>query len=335
MPALAWTLPTLRKAWNQAKTEVVPWWPNCSKEAYGSGIADLVAALNAWSTSKHDRRAGPKVGFPRFKARHRDRSRVRFHTGTMRLEPDRRHLILPAMGRLRCMENTRRLERLVAKGRARALSMTSSEQGGRLFISVNTIIAQVPRTPWEPNGRCGIDLGIGSEWAVIAHADDTIERITHPAPWATVRQRRGPPGRRPAASLVPRGHRQAKAKLALDRRGGQPAPRVHPYPHHHPRPPLRHDRGRKPGRCGDGPSYGPACVPPRLPGRVAESARSWAYKTSWAGGRLVVADRWFTSSKTHHGCSGYRADLALKERQWVCPRCGGSGPQRQCGLQSP
>ena len=60
----AWTLPTLRKAWNQAKTEVAPWWPNCSKEAYGSGIADLVAALNAWSTSKHDRRAGPKVGFP-------------------------------------------------------------------------------------------------------------------------------------------------------------------------------------------------------------------------------------------------------------------------------
>jgi transposase len=51
MPALAWTLPTLRKAWNQAKTEVAPWWPNCSKEAYGSGIADLVAALNAWFAS--------------------------------------------------------------------------------------------------------------------------------------------------------------------------------------------------------------------------------------------------------------------------------------------
>ena len=47
-----------------------------------------------------------------------------------------------------------------------------------------------------------------------------------------------------------------------------------------------------------------------------------AYKTSWAGGRLVVADRWFASSKTHHGCGGYLADLSLGERVWACPRCG-------------
>ena len=37
----------------------------------------------------------------------------------------------------------------------------------------------------------------------------------------------------------------------------------------------------------------------------------------------MVADRWFASSKTHHGCGGYRADLRLGERVWHCPRCGG------------
>jgi len=95
VPPLAWTLPTLRKAWNQAKDEVAPWWPSCSKEAYACGIADLVQALQNWSDSKHGRRAGPRVGFPRFKARRRDHGRVRFTTGAMRLEPDRRHLILP------------------------------------------------------------------------------------------------------------------------------------------------------------------------------------------------------------------------------------------------
>ena len=53
---------------------------------------------------------------------------------------------------------------------------------------------------------------IGSEWAVIAHADDTIERITHPAPWATVRQqRRRVARRRPAASLAPRAPGESQA----------------------------------------------------------------------------------------------------------------------------
>jgi hypothetical protein len=81
-------------------------------------------------------RAGARVGFPRFKARRRDRGRVRFSTGVLRLEADRRHLTLPVIGRLRCKENTRRLERLLAKGQARVLSMTLSEHGGRLFVSV-------------------------------------------------------------------------------------------------------------------------------------------------------------------------------------------------------
>jgi hypothetical protein len=47
-----------------------------------------------------------------------------------------------------------------------------------------------------------------------------------------------------------------------------------------------------------------------------------AYKCRAAGGGLVVADRWFGSSKAHHGCGGYRADLKLGDRVWRCPRCG-------------
>src|SRR4029453_12267597 len=90
VPPLAWTLPTLRKAWNQAKTEVAPWWPSCSKEAYACGISDLVSTLHRWSSSKKNHGIR-RVGFPRFKARHRERGRVRFHNGAMRLEADRRH----------------------------------------------------------------------------------------------------------------------------------------------------------------------------------------------------------------------------------------------------
>jgi putative transposase len=327
-PPLAWSLPAIRHQWNRAKHEVAPWWPTCSKEAFSSGIADLVAALRNWSDANHGRRAGTRVGFPRFKARHRDRGRVRFTTGAVRLEPDRRHLVLPVIGRLRSKENTRRLQRLVAKGRARILSMTLTEQGrgGRLFVSVSTIVAHQPRIPSEPRARCGIDLGIGREWAVVAHDDDMIERVGHPAPWAAVQQQRRRIARRLSYRLVgSRGHRQAKAKLAaLDRRAAN----------------LRTEQlhtltTRLSGR------YGTIVVEDldvaamaRGMGRRAfrrsvyqaglgRMRPTLAYKTVREGGRLLVADRWFGSSKTHHGCGGYLADLKLSQRVWVCPRCGG------------
>ena len=48
-----------------------------------------------------------------------------------------------------------------------------------------------------------------------------------------------------------------------------------------------------------------------------------AYKCSTVGGRLVVADRWFGSSKSHHGCGSYRGDLKLGDRLWSCPGVSG------------
>jgi putative transposase len=328
VPPLAWNLYQLRKAWNQAKHEVAPWWRACSKEAFASGIADLVQALGNWSDAKHGRRAGRPVGFPRFQARHRDRGRVRFTTGALRLEPDRRHIVLPVIGRLRSKENTRRLQRLVAKGRARILSMTLSEQDrqrGRLVVSVQAIVAEPPRSPSEPDGRCGIDLGIGVEWAVVAHHDDTIERIAHPAPWVeTHKQRRRVARQRSRRTVGSRGHRRASAKLAvLDRRAANLRTQaVHS---------LTTRLSRRYGSVvvedldvaamgrGMGRRAFRRSVPQAGIGRVRPLL---AYKCPREGGQLRVADRWFASSKTHHGCGGYAADLPLGDRVWRCPRCG-------------
>ncbi|WP_207784043.1 helix-turn-helix domain-containing protein, partial [Micromonospora globispora] len=40
-PPLGWSLPALRRAWNAAKDEVAPWWRECSKEAYNTGLEAL------------------------------------------------------------------------------------------------------------------------------------------------------------------------------------------------------------------------------------------------------------------------------------------------------
>jgi putative transposase len=44
-PAVGWTLPALRREWNQVKDEVAPWWRECSKEAYNTGLDALARAL--------------------------------------------------------------------------------------------------------------------------------------------------------------------------------------------------------------------------------------------------------------------------------------------------
>jgi putative transposase len=328
VPALAWNLPALRRAWNQAKQGVAPWWRACSKESYACGTADLVAALGNWSASKHGHRAGQRVGFPRFKARRRDRGRVRFTTGAMRLEADRRHLVLPVIGTLRSKENTRRLERLLAKGRARILSMTLSEHGGhggQLFVSVQTLVIQPPRLPREPAVRCGVDLGIGGEWAVIAHHDDTIQRVAHPAPWVqTHTQRRRVARQRSRRIVGSRGHRRANAKLAaLDRRAANlRANQLHT---------LTTALSRRYGTVVvedlDVAAMGRGMGRRAFRRQVAQAGigkvrATLAYKTVQQGGRLLVADRWFASSKTHHGCGGYLPDLKLSQRAWACPACG-------------
>jgi IS605 OrfB family transposase len=53
-----------------------------------------------------------------------------------------------------------------------------------------------------------------------------------------------------------------------------------------------------------------------------ELRRQLAYKTQWNGGRLLVADRWYPSSKTCSGCGAVKTKLALSERTYECESCG-------------
>jgi len=50
--------------------------------------------------------------------------------------------------------------------------------------------------------------------------------------------------------------------------------------------------------------------------------RMLAYKTERDGGTLVVADRWYPSSKTCSDCGSVKAKLTLKDRIFACDQCG-------------
>lgn len=53
-----------------------------------------------------------------------------------------------------------------------------------------------------------------------------------------------------------------------------------------------------------------------------EFRRQLEYKADVRGGVIVIADRWFASSKTCHKCGHKFESLTLSMRAWTCPSCG-------------
>jgi putative transposase len=55
---------------------------------------------------------------------------------------------------------------------------------------------------------------------------------------------------------------------------------------------------------------------------LAELRRQLTYKTTWYGSQLLVADRFYPSSKTCSACGWVKAKLTLAERSFACEACG-------------
>jgi putative transposase len=147
----------------------------------------------------------------------------------------------------------------------------------------------------------------------------------HPGPWVQIHIKRRRVARQRSRRIVgSRGHRQANAKLAaLDRRAANlRANQLHT---------LTTALSRRYGTVIvedlDVAAMGRGMARRAFRRQVAQAGiggirPTLAYKTVQQGGRLLVADRWFASSKTHHGCGGYLADLKLSQWAWACPACG-------------
>jgi putative transposase len=58
---------------------------------------------------------------------------------------------------------------------------------------------------------------------------------------------------------------------------------------------------------------------------MGDLGRLLAYKASWYGLELIVADRWFASSKTCSGCCRVKTTLSLSERTYRCDGLDGWG----------
>jgi putative transposase len=251
---------------------------------------------------------------------------VRFTTGVIRLEDDRRHVRLPRLGTLKTHESTRKLHRRIADGRARILSATVRAEGGRWFVAFTVEVQRAESAPARPGAVVGVDLGVKA-LAVFSdghppaqnpkHYDASRRKLARLS--RTTSRRKGPDrrtGRQPS-------NRWRKANTARNRV-------------HHRTVNLRRDAIHK-LTTALAREYGTVVVEDlnvagmvknRRLARVISDAgfgqirRQLAYKAPWNGGTLVVADRWFPSSKTCSGCGVVKAKPRLSERVFTCTTRG-------------
>ncbi|WP_405390488.1 IS607 family element RNA-guided endonuclease TnpB [Streptomyces sp. NBC_01102] len=328
----SWSLPSLRKAFNEGKRSdprFVGWWEENSKEAYNTGLANASAAFDNYAKSKGGGRRGARVGVPRFKSKRKARLTCRFTTGAIRVEPDGRHVTLPRIGTVRLHEHHPGLRARIDAGSIRILSATVRLDRGRWFVSFQVEEQQPLVKVARPDAAVGIDLGIKT-LAVLADSDGTV--TAEPNPRHLDR----------AQKQLRRAGRAVSRRQGPDRRTGQKpsrrwekANRVRNKVHHRVAN-LREDTLHKlTTRLTR--EYSTIVVEDlnvagmgrnrRLSRRIADAAfgeirRQLTYKTRRHGTRLVVADRWFPSSKTCSRCGAVKAKLPLSVRVFECDTCG-------------
>jgi putative transposase len=339
-PAQGWSLPALRKTWNQRKAISAPWWPENSKEAYNTGLDGLARGLDAWSKSRTGDRKGPTSGFPRFRAKHRAAKSVRFTTGTIRVEPDRHHVTLPRLGALKTHESTRKLARRIEAHTARILSAAVRFDGGRWYCALQVIVVNKRRPGHarrSPHPIVGVDAGV-RDLLVLAAPDGTeIERIPAPKPLKAAHaklrrlQRRAARRRGPWDRAAKRKQHRSKRWERAQAQVAKTHARVAHLRRH-----VLHDATTAlaqqhsvivvedlnvAGMLAGGGKRKRGLNQALADASLAQVRTMLGYKTSWYGATLVVADRWFASTQLCSDC-GVKTKLPLSERTYRCRSCG-------------
>lgn len=342
--------PTIQKALNQAKGDsrtgtegLCPWWHEVNTYAFQSAFIDADVAWKNWLDSLSGKRAGRRVGYPRFKKKGRARDSFRLHHDVkkpgIRLAGYRR-LRLPKIGEIRVHDSGKRLARLIGRGQAVVQSVTVSRGGHRWYASVLCkVTVDVPAKPTgrqAERGAVGVDLGVKHLAALskpMRPGDDASRFVANPrhvraaekrltrAQRALSRTQKGSARREKAKRRVGRLHHEVATRRAgvlhqLTKRlaTGFSVVAVEDL---HVAGMTRSAKGtvEAPGKRVRQKAGLNKAILDASPG---ELRRQLAYKTSWYGSKLAVLDRWFPSSKTCSDCGWQNPSLTLSDREFVC-----------------
>jgi len=197
------------------------------------------------------------------------------------------------------------------------MSATISRVADRWFVSLTVDTEDPPKRKAENQGLVGVDLGV-SALATLSTGEVVQGPKAHTALLGRLRRLSRSLSRKQKGSS---NRRQAKAKLAQlhARIANIRQDALHK---------LTSDIARRFHTIGiEDLNVRGMMANRHLARSIADMSfhefrRQVEYKAERRGGRVVVADRWFPSSKTCSACGEKIETLPLSVRQWDCPACG-------------
>jgi putative transposase len=290
----------LKKQFNAIKRTERLWVLDVTKTAAEQAFLDLERAFKNFFAKR--------AKYPTWKKKGQ---RDSFYLGD-RFKLDGKRIRIPKLGWVQLAESLR------FKGRV--LSATVSRTADRWFVSVAVELSGTPRTVNENQvAVVGVDLGISSlaifstgEKIAPPKALAKAERRLRRAQRVLARRKKGSANRRKAAARIAKLHYQVKC--------------------------LRDDFAHK-LTTGLVARFGAIviedlnvrgmvknhCLAKAVSDRsFGEVRRQLTYKAALYGRRLVIANRWFPSTKMCSECGFVNKAVVLGVVSWVCPSCGAS-----------
>jgi putative transposase len=309
-------------AWLDADGQ--PWLRTTHRDAHAQPFANLA---RAWTRYAEHRRAGQPAHPPRFKKK--GRCPDSFYVANDKLRLEGTTVVLPKIGSVALREPLR--------WPGRIMGASVSREADHWFLALQVEVPdQMALVRRSDNKVTGVDLGVSA-----AATLSSGEKMAAPRPLKAALRRLRIRGRRLSRELeAAKASAGIKGRIAKGTRlpvsknrtkGSQTLARLHARIAR-----VRLDFMHKltSHLCRENQSVviedlnvSGMLANHRLARGIAdvgfyEFRRQLRYKATRYGTRLVLADRWFPSSKLCSGCGARNAGLTLDQRAWTCAGCG-------------
>lgn len=308
----------LKAKWNAVRKAEFPWSLEVTKCASGQAILDLGSAFANFFRDLKKPKGTRKARFPRFKSKRNDNG---FALWNDQFQIDGDRVRIPRVGWVKMHEPLRLVGKIMGARVARI--------GHRWHVSVQVEVTDCDIKS-APDETVGIDLGITALMTLSKPLPDGRTKIANPkARRALIGRQRKLARRISRQELVRRKTNAKTSRRQMIRRD-----RLRRL--HYRIASIRKDAMHK-ATTEIANAFSVVCLEDLhvagmaknhsiagaiLDANPFEARRQISYKVAMRGGRVVIIDRWFPSSKQCSCCKHVIDKLPLHRREWTCPSCG-------------